>query len=331
LYFGFPSLLGDAASARNFIVEIARSYTALLEVSKLPEEELQYNQVSEWLNALINSEEAEAGKEFWKAHSSPLIVKPRSRGSQESEFPPGSVEILIDDALKSGIDVLAERYGSTASAVLLGCWYVLLGRLTDRLEINIATAFDGRTEKELKGALGLFARYLPLTCQLRPEGSFAGHLLVVTEALNQASLWQECFADPRQGEQDEDVSSTAWPFAFDYTEEGPAISSGGLIFRLQSVKSCIGRYDLKLNCELRDGALWAEISFDKSIYTSSQVERIINSYDQLLRGVVSTPEAPLHNLEIVCESERDWEKPRATPLPSAPHRRRGFACRDTND
>src|SRR6202007_1019751 len=80
-------------------------------------------------------------------------------------FPAFSFD-TIDGALREKIASAAARLSVETSDFLLACWFVLLWRFTDQSELKLWNVFDGRTHEELGPAVGLFARFLPLSCRL---------------------------------------------------------------------------------------------------------------------------------------------------------------------
>jgi len=66
LILSLPSLCSDRAGLNNLVREISRTYESSLAGDELAEEPLQYADVSEWQNVLLESEETETGREFWR-------------------------------------------------------------------------------------------------------------------------------------------------------------------------------------------------------------------------------------------------------------------------
>lgn len=66
LVLSLPSLCSDRAGLHNLVREISRAYQRSLQGDELPEEPLQYADLSEWQNVLLESPETETGLEFWR-------------------------------------------------------------------------------------------------------------------------------------------------------------------------------------------------------------------------------------------------------------------------
>jgi NRPS condensation-like uncharacterized protein len=68
LLIRLPSLCADATSLANLVEELSRAYAAVLREEELPEEPLRYADLAEWQNELLESEEREVGRLYWRKH-----------------------------------------------------------------------------------------------------------------------------------------------------------------------------------------------------------------------------------------------------------------------
>ena len=69
LLVDLPALCCDLRGLDNLRNEIARSYERALGHKTTPAESLQYTVISEWLNELLDSEDAEAGRAYWRSEN----------------------------------------------------------------------------------------------------------------------------------------------------------------------------------------------------------------------------------------------------------------------
>ena len=69
LLLGLPALCADLATLDNLVREISRSYAACVGGEDLPGEPLQYADLAEVLNELLESEDMESGRAYWRAQA----------------------------------------------------------------------------------------------------------------------------------------------------------------------------------------------------------------------------------------------------------------------
>ncbi|MCC5621223.1 non-ribosomal peptide synthetase [Nostoc sp. CHAB 5715] len=187
LLLNLPSLYIDATSLNNLVVEISRAYTG-----SLPDEEpVQYIVFSDWQNELLESEEAEIGREYWRQKDIVYIFDLKLPNekilSGKIQFEPQIFTHIIPNDLTSKITTIVEKFKTTESTLLLTCWQILLWRLTNVSNIIVGTNCDGRSEEELQEMLGLFAKYVPVNCHLKKTLKFYEVLQNITLTHNQAS------------------------------------------------------------------------------------------------------------------------------------------------
>src|SRR6185369_7517946 len=95
-------------------------------------------------------EDAAAGRQYWDRQEKAVSVTlPFERGGerQRETFSPGGVRMETSDA--RGLSELAAQRGCTAAGWLLGCWQVLLWRLSGAVELAVGEAVSGRKYEEL--------------------------------------------------------------------------------------------------------------------------------------------------------------------------------------
>src|SRR5947207_903030 len=66
LIVGLHALYTDAIGLNNLVDEIRRAYEPSSQTQELSSEPMQYADISEWQNQLLESEEWEAGREYWQ-------------------------------------------------------------------------------------------------------------------------------------------------------------------------------------------------------------------------------------------------------------------------
>ncbi|MDB5903538.1 MAG: Non-ribosomal peptide synthetase component, partial [Betaproteobacteria bacterium] len=192
-----PALHVDRTGLESLVVEIWRTYAGLDAGSPSSGTPIQYADLSEWLNDLLSSDERAAGRGYWAKQESqcaaplPLPLEHPADGP----FNPASHACEIDSRLIAKIEAVAGQGEGALEAFLLAAWQCLIARLTSAGRVTVGLGCDGRRHEELKNAIGLFTRYVPLSGEIGDDTPFAEILGQTAAASRDARLWQEYF-DP---------------------------------------------------------------------------------------------------------------------------------------
>lgn len=314
-----PALCADSASLIQLVFDLSRCYASCMDGDKALSEAVQYVDFSEWQHELLNSEDGEAQKDYWRkqsvaARSAPPIVLPFEKSSgrevetpEAAHFAPRALSFVVGAAGK--IESVARRYEATAEAVLLTCWQTLLWRLTGEPEIVLGQMYDGRRIRHLRECLGLFAQYLPLRNRLDSKFLFSDILRRNQEATNSNYKHQEYYSSDRRAGSGED--GLPLPFKFDFIEWPAAQMAGGVRFSPNKIYSCLDRYKLRLSAFRRDEDFNFELHYDERFFSPEAVGCLAGQFQALLESAVENPDSPVGDLEVLGDNERrrllvDW-------------------------
>jgi amino acid adenylation domain-containing protein/non-ribosomal peptide synthase protein (TIGR01720 family)/FkbM family methyltransferase len=310
LLITLPALCSDKASLGQLVQEISRAYANTSEHEESPESPMQYVVVSQWLNELLEAEDAQIGKDYWREQhvseaATAKLPFERDASGGAAAFAWQSITSTLPSALTTKLDELIERYDTTAFVFLLTCWQTLLCRLTGQTEVLVGTGFDGRSDADLAEALGLFARYLPLRSRLEETSTLIDSLMKVDDAARQAYEWQECFIrEPFKPTTVASGETSYFPFCFDYEEQPDAYQARDVVFSIFKQYACIDRFDLKLSCVRRGDSLIAEFHFDTALFRQQDVERLAEQFQTLLESAVENTPASMGELNMLSRAER---------------------------
>ncbi|HKU74236.1 MAG TPA: amino acid adenylation domain-containing protein [Pyrinomonadaceae bacterium] len=315
LILSLPSLCSDRAGLNNLVREISRAYQSFLHGDELPEEPLQYADISEWQNVLLESAETETGREFWrhKDYSSLLDVNlPGEKASAgDSAFAPEVLTFILDGETTAKIKSLR----SQPAAILLASWQTLLWRFTGQAEVVIGVGHDCRRYEQLNEALGLFVRYIPIYSDLNPRASFMQIVGQCEETMREAGQWQDYFTLPVAA-----AGQRAFAFGFEYASGLPTFYAAGVRFGTLAEQIYTEPFKLKLNCRENEAEYLLEVQYDAAKIERAEAERLGRGYVQLVRSAVRETEAEIRRLEIMDDSERqqvlvEWNRTSSTYSP----------------
>src|SRR6185312_1338898 len=301
LVLSLPSLCADMVGLFNLAREIVRAYGGPGE----EDEPIQYADLAQWQSELLDDEETRPGREFWAAQDlSALAVRlPGEPARPAAEFSP-RVLPLPRRELAEVVEPLCRRLGEPPELILLAAWTLLLARVTDRAELVIGVARDGRRYAELGGALGLFARSLPLRCAVDPEVRFAELVAGLRQGLETAGRWQECFA--WNAAESPGANPELTPFAWEAEPSSAVLSAGGgLSFGLADRFSCCERFTAKLACGGSAEEPVAALHFDAALLAREEAEVLVERLLSALRSSLARPAASLGELDVLAPAERE--------------------------
>ncbi|MGH7998033.1 MAG: amino acid adenylation domain-containing protein [Brasilonema sp.] len=309
LLISLPTLCADNATIKNLIHEINYLYVADFEGEELNHELTQYADFSEWQNELLEAEETKIGIEYWRNYDFSIVFTQKlpleKKLTQKSQFQPQYLSIKINQDLVTKLEALVKKYDIETSVFLLACWIVLLCRLTGQQNIIVGKACDGRKYEELEQALGLFAKYLPLTCHFDEKLQFSEILKQVNESVSDVYKWQDYFDwDQTLGLTENNIESAFFPLSFDFSEQPEKYCSNRLSFSVFKQYVCFDRFKVKLSCIRRYDTLSIEFHYDSALFDVEAIERLASQFHTLLESLINHPEAAIGKLDILNLGER---------------------------
>ncbi|MBW4592780.1 MAG: amino acid adenylation domain-containing protein [Brasilonema angustatum HA4187-MV1] len=309
LLISLPVLCADSTTLKNLVREISQCYAACLQGKILDNEPLQYADLAEWQNELLEAEETTAGRKYWRQQDisalDTLKLSSENHSTEKLEYEPRFLTLPIQPDLTSKIEVLTQKYKTSTSVFLLTCWQILLLRLTGQSDFIIGIACDGRNYEELIEALGLFAKYLPLSCHLEEDYTFTTGLDQVNKSCDDIYEWQQSFAWELIAEtQESEIKQPFFPFCFEFEEALTKYSVADVTFSIDKQYACIDRFKVKLSCIRREDSLTTEFHYDSHLFGTDDIQRLAEQFYTLLASVIHNPEVSISQLEILSPTER---------------------------
>ena len=310
LLVNLSSFCADAASLENLTRELSRCYSACLDCGELSDEPLQYADAAEWQNYLLESEDRQEGKNYWRERKFSAAMCPQlpfqQRSFEKSTFEPHFLTSPIERDMTANIATLSRKYHTSPSVFLLACWQILLWRLTGQSDFIIGIASDGRTYEGLQEAVGPFGKTLPVSCHLERDFRLSSLLGRLSESLHDAIAWQEYFSwEQITGSQTDAGPPPFLPVGFEFTEEHATYSAAGVSFAIHKRYTCSDQFMLKLSCLQKKDSLVAEFHYDSSLFRGEDIARLHKEFQTLLESVTTNPDARIDDFEIVSETDRN--------------------------
>lgn len=306
LIVSLPALYADTATLKNLLAALGKCYEAQLAERSLDDEPIQYADAAEWLNELLESEDTEAGRVFWSKHDlsgiSAMTLSFELEVDEQAPLDSKFVAFQIKTELAARIEDLSRGLGVMPSTFLTAAWQVLLWRLTGQDKIIIGLGCEGRSYEGLSEAVGLFAKYLPLTADLEPGLRFDDLLRQEQQSASEIREWQEYFS--WEAASPASIKQQYFPFIFDYEIAPARCVVNGVSFSMLQPHACIDRYKLRLICIKAGDGLAVELHYDNNLYTTADVDRMAGQFQKLLESAAADPSKPIGTLGFLTGEER---------------------------
>jgi amino acid adenylation domain-containing protein len=295
LYLATPSLCADQRSFEIIFAELAQQYSG----ASSNNQPMQYADFAAWQIELLEGEQAAEGREYWRRHAAATShdVPVVARGKSES-FKRGSFELRIAPDLLSRVEDVARREEVSIEAFMLACWQALLWRMGSEQETEIVTGVvsDGRIFNELSGAIGLYAKALPVSKRMDHGLTFAGTLAETDQALAEARRQQEYFVP---GEME-----TTQSVLFEYAVRPEAFTTSDMAFSLARSIADTAPFALKLYCRREGDSMLVEIQYNAAVSSEADAACLAAPFKALLASAATRPEARIAELDLLDEGER---------------------------
>lgn len=289
-----PALCADAASLELLLGEIVQEYAGREAEGVV----LQYPDFSEWQNALLESEETEEGRAFWRARPAPAALR-LPFTVKRSTFVPVSIAVPLDAGDVEGVARLASSLGATPVAVLLALWQTLLHRFTAQEEIAVGVLAEGRSYEGLESSIGLLARYLPLGCRLDASTPFRDAVTRAAEELEVTAAWQEFFdwnllpGGPQR-----------LLAGFDFAKRMPGLESGAARFSEPIFEVPGEPFAVKLSVSWCGETLSLRLAYDAGAVEEEDAQRLAAALRALLAAAIVDPGERVGSLPLLGRCER---------------------------
>ncbi len=313
-------IAADGESIAPLIRDLSESYAARLEgaEAELPELPVQYTDYTLWHREALGEESdpdsaIAAQLEYWTAELAgvpqqvPLpIDHPRPPVASHRG---AMAHYTIEPGLVAAAEALARARGLTLPMMLQSTLAVLLRQLGGGDDITIGSTIAGRTDEALTDLIGFFVNTWVLRVDLGDNP--AGNVLfdrVGDKALaaydNQDAPFERLveILNPER--------STAYHPVFQVMFTWQSVNHvdvdlPGLEASLETIPSGTAKFDLEFNfIPQATGGIRGEIEYATDLFTHATVEAIGARFERVLRTLVTTPELPVGQIDVLTADER---------------------------
>jgi amino acid adenylation domain-containing protein/FkbM family methyltransferase len=308
LSLALPALCADKGGVRILMREIGQAYSRIVRGEAVNDEPLQYADVSQLFNELLESEETQSGRDYWRKQnfedSMTLSLAYENSSPVEQGFEVGSLELELNSEQVAAIKALAQTYQTSLRAFFLTCWQTLLTRLTARTNVTVGVLTEGRANEELADCVGLIARELPCSVALDAQLTFGEALQRTTDLLNEMSAAEEYFTwqpgDSPSGNPAPDFCS----FAYEWESFAMPYSAADMTLSMNQQRGLIEPFKIKFTGVENRDTFSLRLEYEEARWAKQNISRLAEEWHTLLKSVLENPSTPIGKLRIVGDEER---------------------------
>ncbi len=292
LVLTLSALCADPASTALLLGEVAAQLAAV----ELIEDPLQYADFSAWQHELSDSDEdeASAARTFWSelgTIASPVLPLTRA-GSGATALQ--EIAVDIEDALAHALAEQAGRYGTTPAALAQAAWHAVLGQFSGEELTTVVLLPGERRHPDLEGAIGAFARPVPIQARVDAARVFAEVLAEIDRARSDALVNQD-YA-PAGGLEAVEIGFIEYRTQLTQSE--------GVRLAVERVLRNGPELRLLLMCGTGD-RLSLSLAFEPSRYALATVGGLADGLQRMLQAVAADPSVAPASVELLSERERE--------------------------
>ncbi len=312
LILTLPALCADRQTLENLLTEIAMGYGAGAGAGEEsdPEEIVQYLQFSEWNNEILEDDESEEGRSYWRREPgerpAPLEM---AEAGPAGPFTPRFIPVIpvtpvipgeAPSGLSKALGAVAAEQETSPEIVLLAAWAVLLWRLrSGSSRAPIGWVVTGRKFEAMESSLGLFAGCVPIEIPLQPGLSFASVVEQAGKISHEAEDWQEYFLP-------DDPEGLSELCGFEIAPPPAVASVAGIKLSTSRARAYVERLPVTLVCGLAEGQLSVELHADTGRLSGRFVELLAGRFARLLESALAAPQSAIEDLSVLSPAEEQW-------------------------
>jgi amino acid adenylation domain-containing protein len=280
------------------IEQLLRAYGEELRGVELSDDPVQYTSYVEW-QKLLPEEEL---PRIRSALASPREVKfPFERALRNANQQPKFVRLSLGREQHALINSCAKQCEVGTAPFLAACWQILLARISGQSEVVLGVLADARSGEELKGTIGSYSRYLPLTIEISPGETYRSLVRAVEAACSHLNSAVHASSTLLTG-----AEWRPYDALFDYhtaqTHAAPELTA-----------SIQGLYGSLMGAKVRLAALRHEqevavsLAYDPDCIREEYIGCLAEQLAALVESAASEPDLPVSRLQLLSKRERQLQ------------------------
>ncbi|WP_375541018.1 amino acid adenylation domain-containing protein [Paenibacillus tyrfis] len=286
--------------------------------SPLSGQRIQYIDYAEWQRTRLTDSYLAPQLNYWKeqlegASFHPCFPADRQRQAFTKHLG-RRIHAYLPTELMEAVNTLSRNQNVTPFVTLVAAMKALLYRWTGREDLIIGTTVSGRTTEELEQMMGDFTNHLPLRTKVQADESALSFIHTVESTVMNAFAHSECpfekiveAVNPdRHGNRNPLYDIAVVMHTFSGRASSLKIGSSleaGFIAPVAQIDNGTSELDLIFDLLETPKGLLIECEFDTELFDAATIERLIQSFGTLLRGLVDDPACTVKDLPLLTEAE----------------------------
>jgi amino acid adenylation domain-containing protein len=304
----------DGWSAKVLVSDLAAVYRSEVagEPCNLADLPVQFADYAIWERERLQGEALAGLERYWRQAlaGSQTVQFPADRPRPPVDSFEGALaERMTDPGLLAGLRELSREEGVTLFTTLLAALLALLHRYTSQDDLVVGAASANRARGGLEPLIGFLVNTLPIRCDLSGDPSVCDLLRRVKDAALGAFAHQDLpfgklvdvLRVPRDASR-----APVFQILLTFTErDDTPVPAAGVDFATTDLVVGIeaAKFDLTFTVEARPGGLWTEVAYKTALFDAGTVQRLLQHWEVMLRGVADGPSAKLSRLPLLTPAE----------------------------
>ena len=317
-------IVSDGWSMEVMVKEFAQSYQAYVQgrEPQLPALALQYADYAIWQRQWLEAGEGERQLDYWRRQLGD--EQPLLEAAQDFPRPPAQsfrgAHLKFDFGAERSqrLNAFARSQGMSLFMLVLGGFSLFLSRQSGQRDIRIGVPNANRGRSETEGLIGFFINTQVLRCQLDERLSYLDLLAQIRETSFEAQAHQdvpfEQLVDQLAPERNLG-HNPLFQAKFNQNvvlKQELSLKLPGLEVSEYPMQREGAHFDLALDITDDGQLIHGDIAYASDLYQRATVEAFIPQLLQLFDALLDAPQAPLHRLAALTQTEA------AAALPAAP-------------
>ena len=314
LLINLHHIICDAWSCAIFARELTALYAAIQsgQPNPLPELAIQYGDYAQWQYEKCEGAAMASQLAFWRdrlgGERAPLPV-PADRPRPSRQIHRGGMRVRdLSDGLAGKVRDLAREEGVTLFIITLAAFKALLARYCGETDICIGSPIAQRPNVETEKLIGFFLNMLALRSDLSGDPSFRELLrrvraTVLDAFAHQDVPFEKIVADlhPSRDPSHQPIFQIAFVLL---PSDGALPAFAGATVLPLTVPVTTAKFELTLFIEETPTGMRAMMEYSTDQFDAATADRMLESFELLLGGIVAVPATPLSRLAILGAAER---------------------------
>jgi amino acid adenylation domain-containing protein len=273
---------------------------------------VQYADYALWQREWLQGEVLEQQLTYWHGQldGAPVLELPTDFPRPLVQSSRGaSLPVHLPLPMLEALGALSRQEQVTLFMLLLASFQVVLARWSGQSDISVGVPIANRRLEQTEGLIGFFVNTLVLRSDLSGNPSFRQLLLRVRQVCLQAYAHQDVPFEKLVDElaPQRDVSCTPlFQVLFALQNTPPRqVKLAEVSVQPLETKSSTSKFDLMLMLEETEEGLRGTLDYSTDLFTSETMKRLLEHWQTLLAGVLQASEAPLSDLPLLSEKERE--------------------------